>query len=323
MSFKVAGIGEVLWDLLPSGPQLGGAPVNFAYHARQMGADVGVITRVGKDGHGREILRRFEKMNIGTGAVQLDDELPTGVAAVSIDGGTPHFTINNNAAWDALRISEEALETVRGASAISFGTLAQRTENAASVVQRLVAATSPKALRVFDVNLRQSFYSREVLERSLEIANVLKLNEHELATLAPIFELKGDAGQKIEQLAGRFDLRLVALTRADKGSLLHQFGAWSELPGRKMEIVDTVGAGDAFTAALVMGMLRQLPLHEIHRIAAEVAGFVCSCPGATPVLPPQLCAAFFSKCTRTHLINRGGSRCEGFGDAARREEGEY
>lgn len=302
MSFKVIGVGEVLWDLLPSGPQLGGAPVNFAYHARQMGAEVRVVTRVGKDGHGREILRRFEEMNIDTTAVQLDDQLPTGVAAVSIDGGTPQFTINNNAAWDALRVSEEALDAVRSASAICFGTLAQRSESAASVIQRLVATTPVKALRVFDVNLRQGFYSREVLERSLEIANVLKLNDHELAVLSPTFELKGDVRQKIEQLAGRFDLQLVALTRADKGSLLHQFGAWSELPGRKMDVVDTVGAGDAFTAALVMGMLHQLALEEVHRIAADVAGFVCSCPGATPVLPPHLCAAFFPKRASVRIV---------------------
>ncbi|HWD93330.1 MAG TPA: carbohydrate kinase [Verrucomicrobiae bacterium] len=301
MSFKVIGIGEVLWDLLPSGPQLGGAPVNFAYHARQMGADVQVITRVGKDGYGCQILQRFKEMNIDTGAVQWDDRLPTGVATVSIDGGTPHFTINNNAAWDALGVSEEALDAVRSASAICFGTLAQRSDSTSSVIQQLAAATSAKALRVFDVNLRQGFYSREILERSLNIANVLKLNDHELGILSPMFELQGDVRQKIEQLVARFDLRLVALTRADKGSLLHQFGAWSDLPGRKMEIVDTVGAGDAFTAALVMGLLQQFALEDIHRIAADVAGFVCSCPGATPVLPAPLCAAFFSNCASVRM----------------------
>lgn len=303
MSFKVVGIGEVLWDLLPSGPQLGGAPLNFAYHARQMGAEVRVITRLGKDSRGREILRRFEEMNIDVATVQLDDQLPTGAATVSIDGDSPQFTINNNAAWDALCVSEEALDAALGAGAICFGTLAQRRESAASVIQRLVAATPGKSLRVFDVNLRQGFYSREVLEASLEIANVLKLNDHELAILSPMFELKGDVAQKIEQLARRFDLQLVALTRGEKGSLLYRLGAWSDLPGRRTEIVDTVGAGDAFTAALVMGLLQQFALEEIHRIAADVAGFVCSCPGATPVLPAHLCAAFFPNCSGARMAD--------------------
>jgi fructokinase len=296
MSFRVVGIGEVLWDLLPSGPQLGGAPANFAYHAGQLGAGVQVITRVGRDAYGQKILQRFEEMNIDGGTVQLDDQLPTGTVNVLLNGGTPQFAIHRNVAWDALSSPQEALEAAQSASAIYFGTLAQRNKSAAAVIQRLIASTSSNSLRIFDVNLRQNFYSEEILKQSLEIANVLKLNDYELSAISLMFGLKGDVNQKIEQLVRRFDFRLVALTRAEKGSLLYQSGNWSDLPGQKMDIVDTVGAGDAFTAALVMGLLNQFDLEGIHRIAEEVASFVCSQQGATPVLPANLRTAFAPNC---------------------------
>ena len=298
MSFKVIGIGEVLWDLLPAGPQLGGAPANFAFHARQLGADVQVITRVGNDEYGHQVLRRFSGMDIDTATVQVDQQLPTGTASVVLGpDGTPRFTIRDHVAWDSLALTSEALEAVQTAHAISFGTLAQRSGPASSVIQQLLAATPAASLRVFDVNLRQGFHSLEVLERSLTAANVLKLSDSELATLSPILGLNGSVSQKIEQLAGRFDLLLVAFTRGERGSLLYQRGDWSDRPGQKLEIVDTIGAGDAFTAALVMGLLNQFSLEDIHQIAADVATFVCSQPGATPILPNYLRAAFASNVT--------------------------
>lgn len=298
MSFKVVGIGEVLWDLLPSGPQLGGAPANFACHARQLGVKVQVITRIGNDENGQRVLRRFEEMGIDTSTVQRDAQLPTGTARVSLGGdGTPQFTISNGVAWDSLALTDEALKAVQSANAVCFGTLAQRTSAASSAILQLVTAVPATSLRVFDVNLRQGFYSREVVERSLAVANVLKLNDHELELISPWFELSGSVEQRISQLARRFNLELVAVTRAERGSLLYQQGSWSEMPGRKMDISDTVGAGDAFTAALVLGLLNQFSLEDIHRIAADVASFVCSQQGATPVLPPHLRAAFVPNCT--------------------------
>jgi fructokinase len=297
MSFKVIGIGEVLWDLLPSGPQLGGAPVNFACHARQLGAEAQVITRVGNDAPGRQILARLEEMGISDDAVQTDDRLPTGAATVTLDAdGVAQFTIGKDAAWDNLGLTDEALAAVQKADAICFGTLAQRRPTAAATIQQLVAAAPFFSLRVFDLNLRQGFYSREVVEQSLAIANVVKLNEAELAALSAIFVLTRNIRQKIEQLSRRFDLRLVALTRGGQGSLLHQSGQWTELPGSPVTIVDTVGAGDAFTAALVMGMLHKLTLADVHRLAADVAGYICSRPGATPVLPEDLRAALAPHC---------------------------
>lgn len=297
MSFKIVGVGEALWDLLPAGPELGGAPANFACHARQLGAETRVITRVGNDARGWQILHQFDEMGIKDGTVQLDDRLPTGTASVKLDdAGVPQFTINNNVAWDNLGVTAEALAAARQADAICFGTLAQRNDAAAAAIQRMVTATSDASLRVFDVNLRQRFYTEAVIRRSLEMANVAKLNEHELEVLARMFHLNGDSRQKIEHLTRRFDLQLVALTRGENGSLLYRAGRWADRPGGRVKIIDTVGAGDAFTAALVMGLLNGLELEDIHRNAAAIAGYVCSRPGATPVLPGHLRAAFASPC---------------------------
>lgn len=297
MRFKVIGIGEVLWDLLPAGPQLGGAPANFAFHARQLGSAGQVITRIGNDDYGRRVLRRFEELDIDISTVQVDDWLPTGTARVALEpGGAPRFTVVEAVAWDSLALADEALEAARSASAVCFGTLAQRTDHTASVIHRLLAETPHSSLRIFDINLRQAFYNPEMLNRSLKAANVLKLNDYELTVLSQIFGLHGRISQTVPLMAEKFDLKLVALTRGERGSVLYQQGNWSELPGRKVDILDTIGAGDAFTAALALGLLNQLSLDETHRIAADVAGFVCSQRGATPALPESFRAAFVPSC---------------------------
>lgn len=305
MSFKIAGIGEVLWDLLPSGPQLGGAPANFAYHAHALGARASVVTRVGNDTLGSEIRMRFKQLGIPDETVQVDETAPTGTVTVSLSGnGIPHFDIREEVAWDRLSVTESALATVREADAICFGTLVQRSEPARISVQRLVTAASPGALRVFDVNLRQNFFSRGLIGESLRLANVLKLNERELLILAELFGLSGSTRHKIEALAQRFELRLIALTRGPAGSLLFQAGQWSDCPSVPIKIIDTVGAGDAFTAALVMGLLRKMPLDEINVLADEIARYVCSCAGATPPLPEQFPKRFVAQDKHFHAASR-------------------
>jgi fructokinase len=310
MKFKVVGIGEVLWDVLPAGPQLGGAPANFACHARSLGAQAGVITRVGNDDFGREIIRRLGKMDIDPGAVQVDELAPTGRAVVALQaGGVPQFSIAENVAWDHLVVDVAARQRVQTAHAICFGSLAQRHPAAAETIQKLVAQSAPGVLKIFDVNLRQNFYTREIIEQSLKLAGVVKLNDQELAVLARLFELGDSPKSQVENLAQRFRLELVAVTLGGQGSLLHQSGQWSELPANRVIIRDTIGAGDAFTAALVMGLLHGMPLARIHRLATDVAGFVCSQPGATPVLPADLCRQFFSPpetgpAGATHLASR-------------------
>jgi fructokinase len=293
MSFKIIGIGEVLWDLLPSGSQLGGAPANFAYHARSLGADACVVTRVGNDGFGQEILRRFKQQQIADGTVQVDEKAPTGVVTVTLsDNGIPSYNIKENAAWDQISVTLAALVGIQQADAICFGSLAQRGKTSRDSIQTLVASAAEHTLRVFDINLRQKFYSLEIIEQSLRLANVLKLNDSELPILADLLGLNGTTHNQIELLAKQFDLHLVALTRGPAGSLLFQAGKWSDCSSVPIKIVDTVGAGDAFTAALVMGLLSKMDLDEINRLADEVARFVCSYAGATPPLPREFANRF-------------------------------
>ena len=294
---NVIGVGEVLWDLLLTGPQLGGAPANFAYHAHALGAEAQVITRVGKDDYGREIIRRFHEMGLPETGVQIDETAPTGTAKVALSGdGLAHFTIQENVAWDSMAVTDEAVAVARRADAICFGSLGQRCEASRNTIQYLVAATPPDALRVFDINMRQQFYSRDVVEKSFRLANVLKLNDDELPRLADMFSLTGSTEDQIGQLAQTFSLRLVALTRGPNGSLLYQKDngevRWSDCPSRPIKVVDTVGAGDSFTAALVLGLLRKMDLDEINTVANEVARYVCSQPGATPALPVEFARRF-------------------------------
>lgn len=293
MNFKIVGIGEVLWDLLPSGRQLGGAPGNFAYHAHALGASACVITRVGADDYGAAIRQRFEQQGIAHSTVQVDESAPTGTVMVTFtEKSHPNYIIHENVAWDRLAVTPEALKTVREADAICFGSLAQRGEISRTAIQRLVSAASANSLRVFDINLRQKYFSREVIEQSLRLANVLKLNDGELPFLASIFDLPGSAQEQIETLAKKFNLQVVALTRGAAGSLLFQKGRWSDCPSVPIKIVDTVGAGDSFTAAFVMGLLNQMDLDDINSLADEVARYVCSCAGATPPLPKSICERF-------------------------------
>jgi len=297
MSFHVVGVGEVLWDLLLTGPQLGGAPANFAYHAHALGAQTHVITRVGKDDYGSEIIRRFQEMGLSGSAVQVDDVARTGTAKVELSGdGLAHFTVQENVAWDFIALTPEALGAARVADAICFGSLAQRSETSRNTIQTLVAATRAKALRVFDVNLRQQFYSRRVIEESLQLANVMKLNDNELPILAKMLHLIGSIEEQIERLAHIYKLQLIALTRGANGSLLYQESEagqrWSDCESRPVQVVDTVGAGDSFTAAMVLGLLRKMDLDQINSIANEVARYVCSQSGATPALPTEFAKIF-------------------------------
>jgi fructokinase len=295
MNFNIVGVGEVLWDLLLTGPQLGGAPANFAYHARALGAEVHFITRVGNDDYGREIIRRFQDMGLAGPTVQVDETAPTGIAKVALSGdGLAQFTVLENVAWDYIAATPEALAAAGAADAICFGSLAQRCERSRQTIQQLIAAAPSKALRVLDINLRQRFYSREVIEKSLQLANVLKLNDDELPRLAAMFNLTGSTRQQVESLAQTFDLQVIALTRGPQGSLLfrQKVKRWSDCPSPPVQVVDTVGAGDSFTAALVLGLLCKMDLDEINTIANEVARYVCSQAGGTPTLPAEFARKF-------------------------------
>ena len=286
MSFNVIGIGEILWDLLPSGKQLGGAPANFAYHAGVLGAKSRVISRVGNDPLGAEILQRLQALGLSIDDIQVDPSAPTGTVTVEFSpDGQPRFTIHEDVAWDRIALEKSALAAVSRADAVSFGTLAQRREPSRSAIQALLAAARPEAWRILDVNLRQDYFSREIIETSLRLANVVKLNDSELPVLAGLLDLRGGARDQLEQLARQYAQRLVCLTRGAQGSLLYSDGQWADDPSQPVTVKDTIGAGDAFTAALAVGLLLGKPLAAINRRANQVAGYVCSREGATPALP--------------------------------------
>jgi fructokinase len=289
MSFNVVGIGEVLWDLLPDGPQLGGAPANFAYHAQALGANAVVIARVGNDPRGEEIRTRFREMGLSVAGIQQDESAPTGTVSVSIaNGGIPAYLIHENVAWDFLTASRAALDQVRGAQAVCFGSLAQRHVVSRQAIQKLISNAPAGALKILDINLRQNFFHREIIEHSLNLANVLKLNDQELPALASMFSLTGDLRQQIQSLAVRFGLQVVALTCGAEGSCLYRANQWTQGAAAAANVKDTVGAGDAFTAVLCMGLLRGLELDEINLAANRVAAYVCSCAGAMPRMPDEM-----------------------------------
>jgi fructokinase len=290
--FRVVGLGEVLWDLLPDGKQLGGASANFAYHAQTLGAEARLISRVGNDPLGHELLERLRSLQMRTDGITVDPSAPTGTVSVELSpAGQPTFTIQENVAWDHIAVSDFALATVARADAMCFGSLAQRNEISRATIRSLLGSSRPDALRIFDVNLRQNFFSLEVIKESLQLANVLKISDEELPVLARLFGLRGETAEQLAELALRFDLRMVALTCGARGSLFYSRGGYSEVNGLPIQVVDTVGAGDAFTAMLTIGLLAGWPLDEINRRANEVAAYVVSQPGATPQLPAHLCSS--------------------------------
>ncbi|MBM3887808.1 MAG: carbohydrate kinase [Verrucomicrobia bacterium] len=289
MSFRLLAVGEILWDLLPSGKQLGGAPANFAYHAHALGAEARVASRVGNDPLGREILDRLRALGLPIDSVGVDATAPTGTVSVELAAdGQPHFTIHENVAWDRITADDASRAFAAQADAACFGSLAQRSEPSRSSIRKLVAATPAKALRIFDINLRQHFYSRDIVEDSLRLVNVLKLNDAELPVVARLLDLAGDERSWLEQLVARYNLKAIALTKGAQGSVLFVANTLVSRPAAKVKVVDTVGAGDAYTAAMALGLLAGLPPERIIENAHRLAEFVCTQPGATPPLPGEL-----------------------------------
>jgi len=285
----VVGLGEVLWDMLPGGKKIGGASANFAYHAKTLGAEAWLISKVGNDPAGHEILEHLSAMQVPVEGVGIDPLAPTGAVSIKVcSDGQPKFAIRENVAWDQIVVTDLTRRIVAQADAVCFGSLAQRNEISRNAIRSLVAATRPEALRVFDVNLRQNYFSKEIIEASLRLANVLKINDDELTVLAEFFGLQGAVAGQLADLAECFQLQMVALTCGARGSLFYSRGCYSEAKGLTVKVVDTVGAGDSFTAALTMGILAGWNLDRINLHANEVAAYVVSQPGATPQLPERL-----------------------------------
>jgi len=286
--YTVVGLGELLWDLLPSGKQLGGAPANFAYITNLLGDNGIPASRLGHDALGDEALQRLRQLGLSAEFVQRDSLHPTGTVKVEIDDrGQPRFEILRPVAWDYLEWAPPWQELAAKADAVCFGSLAQRSAESQSTIGSFLHATRPKAVRVFDVNLRQNFYSKQVLAESMKLATIVKLNHEELPKIMGLFELEG-RGEKesAQRLRSAYNLRLICVTRGDGGSLLVSADECNEHAGIKIKVADTVGAGDAFTAALVHGYLRGIPLAQINETANRVGAWVASQSGATPAPAP-------------------------------------
>ncbi len=289
MKPKVIGIGELLWDMLPTGPRMGGAPGNFACHASALGADAAIISRVGDDDSGRELVDRLAALGVATEGVTMDPANPTGTVEVNLgEDGQPCFKIVPGVAWDHLAVTPALIRLAAVANAICFGSLGQRSASSRDAIRQLVAATPTAALRVFDVNLREDFFTSETLDESLKLANLCKLSDAELPIIATMLGLSGDVRGQLRELAGRYGLKLVAYTRGDSGSVLTDGSHWCEHAGFPTEVRDTIGAGDSFTCAVVMGLLQGWPLERISESANAIAAFVCSRDGAVPELPRDL-----------------------------------
>lgn len=287
----IVGLGEILWDVFPDGTKFGGAPANFACSAAGLAgefANVFVASAVGQDQLGNQAIGALAAHGVQTNAVTA---LPqqTGQVLVHLDSaGKASYQFVDDTAWDNLQWSDQWSDLADRCDAVCFGTLGQRSAPSRKTIQQFVASTHESSLRVFDINLRPPYFSDEVVDASLRIANVLKLNDEELPRLSRQYGLKGTDDELIRQLKDLFGLRCVALTRGENGAMLFVGDTIVETTGQSVEVVDTVGAGDAFTAALACGLLAGHEPSTLIEHATAIASFVCTQSGATPTIPIEL-----------------------------------
>jgi fructokinase len=284
-SFTIVGLGELLWDMFPEGKQLGGAPANFAYMINLLG-DTGVVaSRVGKDDLGRAATQRLESLGLCTSSIQLDAAHPTGVVKVDVDpAGQPTFHIAENVAWDFFEWTPGWRTLAVSADAVCFGSLAQRSSESRKTICSFLKAIRPDATRVFDVNLRQAFYTARILEESAQLCDIIKVNHDELPLVAKLLALPFiyDETRAAQWLRNKYNAKLVCITRGARGSLVVSAEETSEHPGYRVHVADTVGAGDAFTAALVYHYLRNASIFTLNEAANRMGSWVASQTGATP-----------------------------------------
>ena len=286
---NILAVGEVLWDVFPDGPRFGGAPANFACACAGLGWErvrVRLASAVGNDQLGVDAKARLRERSVDVSLMAIRPE-PTGQVMVELDDqGRASYRFIEDPAWDHLELSDALLSVAKQADVTYFGTLGQRAELSRKTIRELLNAGSPSCLKVFDINLRPPHWTDDVLLSSFAFANVVKLNDEELPQVGKMLGLPVNERAAMEQLRTKFNLKLVALTRGSTGSLmLDSTGTSHELPAKPVKIVDTVGAGDAFTAALALGLAFGHPLEQLHQSAVNAAAFVCTQAGGTPVFP--------------------------------------
>ncbi|MBY0231983.1 MAG: carbohydrate kinase [Gemmataceae bacterium] len=283
MPIEILGVGEVLWDMLPTGRALGGAPANFVFHCRRLGHEAVLVSRVGTDPLGEELRAALAERGLDTSLVQQDDAHPTGTVDVALVGGQPAYTIHENVAWDFLQPDDGLDALLANALVVCFGTLMQRHPASRAAVQRLVRMASQQALVVCDINLRQEYWSAEVLEHSLRLSRWAKLNDDELSKLSALFGLSGSTeSERLLAMRRRFGLELAALTRGARGALVQTDDEEATVAGERVEVADTVGAGDAFTAGLACGVLEGMEIADAARLANRYAARVAGAVGGMP-----------------------------------------
>ena len=275
MKKYVVGLGEALWDVLPTEKKLGGAPANFAYHAGRLGFDAIAISAIGRDALGDEILDTLGKKQLEYLMPRVD--YPTGTVQVTVDEkGIPSYEIKQHVAWDYIPYTSEMEAIARECRAVCFGSLAQRNPESRATIMRFLDTAAPESLKIFDINLRQQFYTKEVIEESLRRCNILKINDEELDIVVPML------GKDKRQLITDYQLSMLVLTCGTEGSYIITPDDESFLPTPRVEVVDTVGAGDSFTGAFVASLLSGKTIREAHQKAVEVSAFVCTQAGAMP-----------------------------------------
>ena len=286
----VVGMGEALWDVLPEGKKIGGAPANFAYHVSQFGLNSKVVSAVGEDKLGAEILENLQAKKL---KMQIETvPYPTGTVQVALDAeGVPCYDIKEGVAWDNIPYTKELDELAHQACAVCFGSLAQRSVVSRNTINAFLDAMPHDAnvLKIFDINLRQSFYTKEILCNSFKRCNILKINDEELVTVSRMFGYPGiDLQDKCWILLGKYNLKMLILTCGVNGSYVFTPGEMSFVETPKVEVADTVGAGDSFTAAFVSAILNGKAVREAHELAVETSAYVCTQNGAMPELPAEL-----------------------------------
>ena len=288
MENKIVGLGEALWDVLPEGKKLGGAPANFAYHAGQFGLDTLAISAVGEDQLGDETLSALKEK--GLKYIMPRVPFPTGTVQVELDAqGVPAYEIREGVAWDNIPFTPEMEKVARSCKAVCWGSLAQRHEVSRNTIHRFLDATPPTCLKIFDINLRQTFYDEEVIRSSLKRCNILKINDEELVTIGRLFGYPGlDMSNKCWLILGKYNLDMLVLTCGVNGSYVFKPGAMTFLETPKVDVADTVGAGDSFTASFCAAILKGLSVSDAHQLAVETSAYVCTCNGAMPRIPAEL-----------------------------------
>ena len=281
MKHVIVGIGEILWDVFPTGKALGGAPANFAYHATRLGAEGWAISAIGNDELGQEIQDVVKQKNLKN-LIAVTDK-PTGTVQVTLDDkGVPSYDITRDVAWDNIPFTPEMKELAARTTAVCFGSLMQRNDVSRTTAMEFIKAMPADALKVFDINLRQHYYSKELITASLEISDILKINDEEIRVVADLFGLEGTDQDACRQLIKDFSLKLVILTKgADGSEVITEDEVIVQKVG-KVDVVDTVGAGDSFTAAFIVSYLNGESFETAQKKASETAAYVCAHKGAMP-----------------------------------------